>query len=258
MLGFDQIRDQQQPIRLLTAFIRRNRLPHALIFTGVDGVGKRSAAMALALSLNCEALQGPQPRPAESLSITCRDCRPCRWIMAGNHPDVIRIDPVGKLIRIDQIRREIDNSTSDYDREKLEERLAKLAGGVAQINVGAATEVEMKEKKARVEDALHATRAAVEEGIVCGGGVALLRAQKALDGLEEGLEAIRHRFDRREGGGGRAAVATAMPCYSLRPTTIRSPSAAGSSVYVLSSSRSGLGIAPKYFSINGRALSRSN
>jgi chaperonin GroEL len=78
--------------------------------------------------------------------------------------------------RIEQIRREIENSTSDYDREKLEERLAKLAGGVAKINVGAATESEMKEKKARVEDALHATRAAVEEGIMPGGGVALLRA----------------------------------------------------------------------------------
>jgi chaperonin GroEL len=78
--------------------------------------------------------------------------------------------------RIDQIRREIDNTTSDYDREKLEERLAKLAGGVAKINVGAATESEMKEKKARVEDALHATRAAVEEGILPGGGVALIRA----------------------------------------------------------------------------------
>jgi chaperonin GroEL len=78
--------------------------------------------------------------------------------------------------RIDQLRREIENTTSDYDREKLEERLAKLAGGVAKINVGAATESEMKEKKARVEDALHATRAAVEEGILPGGGVALLRA----------------------------------------------------------------------------------
>jgi chaperonin GroEL len=78
--------------------------------------------------------------------------------------------------RIDQLRREISNATSDYDREKLEERLAKLAGGVAKVNVGAATESEMKEKKARVEDALHATRAAVEEGILPGGGVALLRA----------------------------------------------------------------------------------
>ena len=88
--------------------------------------------------------------------------------------------------RIDQIRREIENSTSDYDREKLEERLAKLSGGVAKVNVGAATESEMKEKKARVEDALHATRAAVEEGILAGGGVALLRASKAVK--PEGLE----------------------------------------------------------------------
>src|SRR5712664_3677766 len=83
--------------------------------------------------------------------------------------------------RVSQIRRQIEETTSDYDREKLQERLAKLAGGVAVINVGAATETEMKEKKARVEDALHATRAAVEEGIVAGGGVAFIRAQKALD-----------------------------------------------------------------------------
>lgn len=82
--------------------------------------------------------------------------------------------------RIEQIRRELENSSSDYDREKLEERIAKLAGGVAQVNVGAATESEMKEKKARVEDALHATRAAVEEGILAGGGVALLRASTAV------------------------------------------------------------------------------
>ena len=81
--------------------------------------------------------------------------------------------------RIDQIRRELDDSSSDYDREKLEERIAKLSGGVAQVNVGAATETEMKEKKARVEDALHATRAAVEEGILPGGGVSLLRASVA-------------------------------------------------------------------------------
>ncbi len=86
--------------------------------------------------------------------------------------------------RIKQLRTQIDETTSDYDREKLQERLAKLAGGVAVIKVGAATETEMKEKKARVEDALHATRAAVEEGIVPGGGVALLRAGKALSGLK--------------------------------------------------------------------------
>jgi len=96
--------------------------------------------------------------------------------------------------RIEQIRREIDVTTSDYDREKLQERLAKLAGGVAQINVGAATEAELKEKKARIEDALHATRAAVEEGVVAGGGVAMIRAMKALNGAGnlklEGDEAV--------------------------------------------------------------------
>ena len=86
--------------------------------------------------------------------------------------------------RVVQIQREIEESTSDYDKEKLQERVAKLSGGVAVVKVGAATEIEMKEKKARVEDALHATRAAVEEGIVPGGGVALLRGQSALDGLE--------------------------------------------------------------------------
>ncbi len=88
--------------------------------------------------------------------------------------------------RVNQIRRQIEETTSDYDREKLQERLAKLAGGVAVINVGAATETEMKERKARVEDALHATRAAVEEGIVAGGGVALLRCLPALDALKLG------------------------------------------------------------------------
>jgi chaperonin GroEL len=99
--------------------------------------------------------------------------------------------------RIKQLRSQIDETTSDYDREKLQERLAKLAGGVAVIKVGAATETEMKEKKARVEDALHATRAAVEEGIVPGGGVALLRASKALQNLKAsgdeqiGVEIIR-------------------------------------------------------------------
>jgi len=95
---------------------------------------------------------------------------------AGKQSDIIG--------RINQIRKQIEDTTSDYDKEKLQERLAKLAGGVAVINVGAATETEMKEKKARVEDALHATRAAVEEGIVPGGGVALLRVLKSLDSLK--------------------------------------------------------------------------
>jgi chaperonin GroEL len=90
--------------------------------------------------------------------------------------------------RIKQIRTQIDETTSDYDREKLQERLAKIAGGVAVIRVGAATELEMKELKARVEDALHATKAAIEEGVVPGGGAALLRTQKAVDKLAKTLE----------------------------------------------------------------------
>ena len=109
--------------------------------------------------------------------------------------------------RIDQIRRQIEETTSDYDREKMQERLAKLAGGVAVINVGAATEAEMKEKKDRVDDALHATRAAVEEGIVPGGGVALIRVQKSLAKLSlEGDEAV---------GASIVHHAEKLPCGSL-------------------------------------------
>ena len=104
----------------------------------------------------------------------------------GKHHDRRRLRAKRPSIqgRVNQIRRQIEETTSDYDREKLQERLAKLAGGVAVINVGAATETEMKEKKARVEDALHATRAAVEEGIVAGGGVALLRCANAIDAVK--------------------------------------------------------------------------
>ncbi len=112
-------------------------------------------------------------------------------------------DPEAIRGRINEIRVQIENTTSDYDREKLQERLAKLSGGVAVLNIGAATEVEMKEKKALVEDALHATRAAAEEGIVAGGGVALLRAAAALDKVKKGLspdegigvEIVRHALE---------------------------------------------------------------
>ena len=100
--------------------------------------------------------------------------------------------------RVKQLRQAIEETTSDYDREKLQERLAKMAGGVAVINIGAATEPEMKEKKARVDDALHATRAAVEEGISAGGSVALLRTAKAIDALQlEGDEAVGAQIVRR-------------------------------------------------------------
>ena len=107
-----------------------------------------------------------------------------------------------------QLRVQIEETTSDYDREKLQERLAKLVGGVAVIKVGAATETELKEKKARVEDAMHATRAAVEEGIVPGGGVALLRCVPALDKLKgEGDEGCRRQHRSPRSGGTAAQIA---------------------------------------------------
>jgi chaperonin GroEL len=117
-------------------------------------------------------------------NVTLQDLGRCKRVVVDKDNTTI-IDGAGKKAdiegRIKQIRAQIEETTSDYDREKLQERLAKLVGGVAVVRVGAATEVEMKEKKARVEDALHATRAAVEEGIVPGGGVALIRAGAALD-----------------------------------------------------------------------------
>ncbi len=122
-------------------------------------------------------------------NVTLQDLGRAKKIVVDKDNTTV-IDGAGKRSdiegRIKQIRAQIDETTSDYDREKLQERLAKLVGGVAVIRVGAATEIEMKEKKARVEDALHATRAAVEEGVVPGGGVALLRASAALDSLRAG------------------------------------------------------------------------
>jgi chaperonin GroEL len=119
-------------------------------------------------------------------NLTLNDLGRCKRVVMDKDNTTI-VGGAGKKdaiqARIKQIRAQIDETTSDYDREKLQERLAKLAGGVAVLRVGAATEVEMKEKKARVDDAMHATRAAVEEGIVPGGGVALLRAQQSLEGV---------------------------------------------------------------------------
>jgi chaperonin GroEL len=133
-------------------------------------------------------------------NVTLKDLGRCKRVVIDKDNSTI-IDGAGKKPdiegRIKQIRAQIEETTSDYDREKLQERLAKLVGGVAVIRVGAATEIEMKEKKARVEDAMHATRAAVEEGIVPGGGVALVRALSALDNLklpeeeQTGLQIIR-------------------------------------------------------------------
>ncbi len=123
-------------------------------------------------------------------NVTLKDLGRCKKVVIDKDNTTL-IEGAGKRAEIEgrcsEIRKQIEETTSDYDREKLQERLAKLVGGVAVVKVGAATETEMKEKKARVEDALHATRAAIEEGIVPGGGVALLRAQSALDGLEDSL-----------------------------------------------------------------------
>ncbi len=124
-------------------------------------------------------------------NVTLKDLGRAKKVVIDKDNTTI-IDGAGKKSDIEgrcsEIRNQIEDTTSDYDREKLQERLAKLVGGVAVVKVGAATETEMKEKKARVEDALHATRAAVEEGIVAGGGVALLRCQKVIEGLGENDE----------------------------------------------------------------------
>jgi chaperonin GroEL len=133
------------------------------------------------LGLNLESIELQQLGRAKQITI---DKDATTIIEGAGSTDAIKA-------RIEQIKTEIDNSTSDYDVEKLQERLAKLAGGVAQINVGAATEAEMKEKKARVEDALHACRAAAEEGILPGGGTAMLRALSVLDKIKaKGDEAV--------------------------------------------------------------------
>jgi chaperonin GroEL len=116
---------------------------------------------------------------------------PTRKCATRARPKAVKAKPCGQA-RIAQIKAQIEETTSDYDREKLQERLAKLAGGVAVIRVGGATEVEVKERKDRVDDAMHATRAAVEEGILPGGGVALLRAGKVLDKIKGENEDQRH------------------------------------------------------------------
>ncbi len=164
---------------LATLVINRLRGTFAVAAVKAPGYGDRRKAMMedIAILTGGQAIFEALGVKLESVDLTHLG-RAKKIIVDKDNTTII--EGAGKTAdikaRIDQIRREIENSTSDYDREKLEERLAKLAGGVAKVNVGAATESEMKEKKARVEDALHATRAAVEEGILPGGGVALLRA----------------------------------------------------------------------------------
>ena len=168
---------------LATLVINRLRGTFKVCAVKAPGYGDRRKAMLqdIAISVGGTAIFEDLGIKLDSIDIT--DLGTARKIVVDKDNTTI-IEGGGKKAdiqaRIEQIRRELENSTSDYDREKLEERIAKLAGGVAQINVGAATESEMKEKKARVEDALHATRAAVEEGILPGGGVAMLRASTAV------------------------------------------------------------------------------
>ena len=153
---------------------RKALLSDIAVLTGAEAIFED-------LGLNLESIELQQLGRAKTVKI---DKDSTTIIEGAGSTDAIKA-------RIEQIKTEIDNSTSDYDVEKLQERLAKLAGGVAQINVGAATEAEMKEKKARVEDALHACRAAAEEGILPGGGTAMLRALPALDKLKaKGDEAV--------------------------------------------------------------------
>ncbi|MBX7072717.1 MAG: chaperonin GroEL [Pirellulales bacterium] len=168
---------------LATLVINKLRGTFKCVAVKAPGYGDRRKAMMedIAILTGATAVFESLGIKLESLKIT--DLGRAKKVIVDKDNTTV-IEGAGKSAdikaRIEQIRREIEGSTSDYDREKLEERLAKLSGGVAKINVGAATESEMKEKKARVEDALHATRAAVEEGILPGGGVALLRATSGL------------------------------------------------------------------------------
>ena len=168
---------------LATLVINKLRGTFKIVAVKAPGYGDRRKAMLqdIAIMVGGTAIFDDLGIKLDSIELT--DLGTARKIVIDKDNTTV-VEGGGKKsdiqARIEQIRRELENSTSDYDSEKLEERIAKLAGGVAQINVGAATESEMKEKKARVEDALHATRAAVEEGILPGGGVAILRASTAV------------------------------------------------------------------------------
>ncbi|HED65346.1 MAG TPA: chaperonin GroEL [Planctomycetes bacterium] len=186
---------------LATLVVNRLRGSFPCVAIKAPGFGDRRKAMLedIATLTGANAVMESTGQSLESVKLA--DLGRAKKIVVTKDTTTI-IEGAGKKAaikaRIEQIRGEIENSSSDYDKEKLQERLAKLSGGVAQINVGAATESEMKEKKARVEDALHATRAAVEEGVIPGGGVALLGSAKALDALKlSGDEAVGAAIVRR-------------------------------------------------------------
>jgi chaperonin GroEL len=172
---------------LATLVINRLRGTLQIAAVKAPGYGDRRKAMMEDIGILTHATPVFEALGKKLEALTLADLGRAKKVIIDKDNTTI-IEGAGKAsdikARIDQIRREIDNTSSDYDREKLEERLAKLAGGVAKVNVGAATESEMKEKKARVEDALHATRAAIEEGILPGGGVALIRAASQVSPAE--------------------------------------------------------------------------
>src|SRR5690348_10066405 len=172
---------------LATLVVNKIRGTLACVSVKAPGFGDRRKAMLEDIAILTGGKVIAEELGIKLDSVTLQDLGRAKRIVVDKDNTTL-IDGAGKKPeiegRIKQIRAQIDETTSDYDREKLQERLAKLVGGVAVVRVGAATEIEMKEKKARVEDALHATRAAVEEGVVPGGGVALLRTQAVLDGLK--------------------------------------------------------------------------
>jgi chaperonin GroEL len=156
------------------------------------GYGERRKAMLIDIAILTGATAVMKDLGLELERVTLKDLGTAKRVIVNSDATTI-VGGVGKKAavdqRIEQIRREIERTTSDYDREKLQERLAKLTGGIAQVNVGGATETEVKERKALIEDALHATRAAVEQGILPGGGVALLRARKVVEKLRGSQDA---------------------------------------------------------------------
>jgi chaperonin GroEL len=174
---------------LATLVVNKIRGTLACVAVKAPGFGDRRKAMLEDIAILTGGKVIAEELGIKLENVTLQDLGRAKRLVVDKDNTTL-IDGAGKKAdiegRIKQIRAQIDETTSDYDREKLQERLAKLVGGVAVVRVGAATEMEMKEKKARVEDALHATRAAVEEGVVPGGGVALIRASSALEGLRAG------------------------------------------------------------------------
>jgi chaperonin GroEL len=172
---------------LATLVVNKIRGTHQCVGVKAPGFGDRRKAMLEDVAILTGGRVIAEELGMKLENVTLQDLGRCKRIVVDKDNTTL-VDGAGKKAdiegRIKQIRAQIEETTSDYDREKLQERLAKLVGGVAVVRVGAATEIEMKEKKARVEDALHATRAAVEEGIVPGGGVALIRSSAVLDKLD--------------------------------------------------------------------------